>query len=246
MATLLSLRGGGPQRLELFGERTSEIDTLKLGPCVKGSLLLMDLGFYKHQEFARIEENGGFFLTRLKDSANPTFLRSNTVHRGREIALEGKTWREVAPRLQREALDAEVEIGFSRRAHRGKCSGDTMRRRLVAVWDEEHREYHAYLTNLPVEVLSAEEVAELYRLRLEVDLLFREAKGVFKLDRVETKNRYAGEALTWTGWVALLASRRVYNAFREALSPEKRVHFPSRGGGRRHGRRGPVTTSRKS
>jgi hypothetical protein len=45
VATLLSLRNGGPHRLELFGERTSEIDTLKLGSWVKGSLLLMDLGF---------------------------------------------------------------------------------------------------------------------------------------------------------------------------------------------------------
>ncbi len=155
-------------------------------------------------------------------------MRSNLVHRGRAIDLEGKTWREEAPRLDRETLDAVVETGFSRRGYRGKRSGATMRTRLVALWDEEHREYHAYLTNLPVNVSAAEELAELYRLRWEVEHLFREAKGVFKMDREATKNRHVAGALIWTGWLALLASRRVYNAFREALPPEKRAHSPAR------------------
>ncbi|MGI0156198.1 MAG: hypothetical protein ACREDE_08755, partial [Thermoplasmata archaeon] len=37
------------------------------------------------------------------------------------------------------------------------------------VWNEESRKYHVYLTNLPVEVLSAEDVATLYGCRWEID-----------------------------------------------------------------------------
>lgn len=127
VATLLSFRANGPKRLELTGMRTSEYDTLKVGPWVKNSLQLIDLGFSKHQGFARIEENGGFYLSRLKGNANPTFVRPYTIHQGRAIDLESKTWKEVAPRLQLEALDAEVKIGFSRRVDRGHQSGDTLR-----------------------------------------------------------------------------------------------------------------------
>ena len=228
VATLHSFRANGPKRLELTGERTSEYDTLKIGPWVKNALLLTDLGFYKHQGFARIEENGGFYLSRLKDNANPTLMRSHLVHRGASIDLEGKTWKEVAPRLQRGVLDAEVELRFSRRSYGGRSSGDTLRSRLVAVWDEEHREYHAYLTNVPPDVLTAEEVAEAYRLRWEVELLFREAKGVFRLDQVRTKNRYVAEAMIWTGWLTLLVSRRLHNVVREALPEEWRERLPSR------------------
>ena len=227
VATLLSARANGPQRLELTGETTPEIDTLKVGPWVKGSILLTDLGFYKHQGFARIEENGGYFLSRLKGNANPTFVRSLTVHRGRAIELEGKTWKEVAPRLPREALDAEVEIAFSRRGYRGRRSGDTLTARLVAVWDEEHREYHAYLTNLPTDVLNAEEVAELYRVRWCVELRFKEGKGLFQLDRVRTKNRWVAEALIWTGWLSLIASRAAHSVALSALPEEWRVRYPS-------------------
>lgn len=168
---------------------------MKIGPWVKGSLVLTDLGSYKHQGFARIAENGGFFLSRLKGNANPVRIRSHLLHRGRAIDLEGKRWSEVAPRLHREVLDAEVELSFSRRVYRGRHRGDTMRSRMVAVWDEDHQPYHAYLTNLPGDALSAEEVAELYRTRGPVELLFKEGKGSFHLDRVATGNRYVAESL---------------------------------------------------
>ncbi len=226
VATLFSARANGPARLELFPESTSDIDTLKIGPWVKGSVVLTDLGFYKHQGFARIEENGGFYLSRLKANANPTLIRSHLVHRGRTIELEGMRWAEVAPRLQREVLDAEVEVSFQRRGYRGRHRGDTLRARLVAVWDPLHEEYHAYVTNIPVEVLAAEEVAELYRCRWSVELLFKEAKGSFHLDRVATGNRYAAESLIWTSWLALLVSRRGHSVLLEHVPAEERFRYP--------------------
>ena len=226
VATLFSARANGPARLELFPETTSEIDTLKIGPWVKGSVLLTDLGFYKHQGFARIEENGGFFLSRLKANANPVLIGSHLVHRGRAIELEGKRWSEVASRLHREVLDAEVELSFQRRGYRGRHRGDTLRARLVAVWDEIHQMYHTYVTNIPVDALSAEDVAELYRTRWSVELLFKEAKGSFHLDRVATGNRYVAESLIWTSWLALLVSRRGHNVLLEHVPPEERFRYP--------------------
>ena len=199
---------------------------MKIGPWVKGSLVLTDLGSYKHQGFARIAENGGFFLSRLKGNANPVRIRSHLLHRGRAIDLEGKRWSEVAPRLHREVLDAEVELSFSRRVYRGRHRGDTMRSRMVAVWDEDHQPYHAYLTNLPGDALSAEEVAELYRTRGPVELLFKEGKGSFHLDRVATGNRYVAESLIWTSWLALLVSRRGHNVLLEHKPPEERFRYP--------------------
>lgn len=54
-------------------------------------------------------------MSRTKVSADPLFVRSLTVHRGRAIDLDGKRLREVLPRLDREGLDAEVELSFKRR-----------------------------------------------------------------------------------------------------------------------------------
>ncbi len=105
IAALVRVRATGPKRVELMPESVSGRDTLEPGPWVKGSILLFDLGFYKHQAFARVAENGGFYLTRLQTQVNPTIVRSLRVHRGRAIDLEGKSWKEVLPHLKREVLD---------------------------------------------------------------------------------------------------------------------------------------------
>ena len=127
--------------------------------------MFTDLCFDQHQGFARIEEKGRCFLSCQEGNANPVRIGSHRVHRGRAIDLEGKRGSEVAPRLHREVLDAEGELSFQRRGYRGRHRGDTLRARLVAAWDEVHRMYHTYDTNIPVDALSAEDVAELCRTR---------------------------------------------------------------------------------
>ena len=226
IATLVSVRANGPKRVELMPESVSERDTLKPGPWVKGSILLFDLGFYKHQAFARIAENGGFYLTRLQTQVDPTIVGSIRVHRGRAIDLEGKSWKEVLPRLKREVLDTEVEIAFVRRAYGGHRRGDSLSARLVAVWNEETRKYHTYLTNLGPEVLSAEEVAELYGCRWEIELVFKELKSQYALDRVNTTNKSVAEALIWASLLTLVVSRRLHSEIRRRLPEEVRARYP--------------------
>ena len=225
IATLVSVRANGPKRVELVPESTNDRDTLKVGAWVKNAVLLIDLGFYKHQAFARIEENGGFYLTRLNTLVNPRLVRSHRVHRGAAIDLEGKRWKEVLPHLRREVVDAEVEIDFDRRKYGGHRSGDTLTARLVAVWNEETRKYHVYLTNLPVEVLSAEEVAQLYGCRWEIELVFKELKSEYALDRVNTSKREVVEALLWASLLTMVVSRRLHTAVRERVKEEYRARY---------------------
>jgi IS4 transposase len=198
----------------IHGERTSEIKTLRLGPWVKDRILLMDLGFYKHQLLARIAKNGGFFVTRLKESADPLFLATLRTHRGQAIELTGKRWSEIEPRLQRQVLDAEVELSFSRRSYGGKRSRDILKVRLVAVWNPEARRYHAYLTNIPPEVLDPQEIAALYGARWDIELVFKELKGRYALDLIKTTNPQIVEALIWVAILTLLVSRRLHSLIR--------------------------------
>ena len=226
IATLVSVRANGPQRVELLPESVNDHDTLQPGAWVKGSVLLLDLGFYKHQAFARIEENGGYYLTRLQPQVDPLLVRSLRVHRGRALELEGRSWNQVAPQLRREVVDAEVEVAFSRRRYGGHRRKDTLTSRLVAVWNEETRKYHTYLTNIGPEVLSAEEVAHLYGCRWEIELVFKELKSQYALDRVNTTNRSVAEALIWASLLTLVVSRRLHTSLRERIPEKLRVRYP--------------------
>ncbi|MGI0128926.1 MAG: IS4 family transposase [Thermoplasmata archaeon] len=223
--TLVSVRANGPKSLALVGERTAEAKLLRVGPWVKDRILLADLGFYSHRLFTKIAENGGSFVSRTKASADPLFVRSLKVHRGRAIDLEGKRLSEVLPRLARGVLDAEVELTFKRRIYDGRRASDSARFRLVAVWDDRHREYHTYLTNIGPEVLTAEEVATLYAMRWEIELTFKELKSQYALDEFQTTNANIVEALIWSALLTLVASRRIYNLVRERAPPELRPRY---------------------
>ncbi|MGQ0535229.1 MAG: IS4 family transposase [Methanobacteriota archaeon] len=210
LATLVSVVADGPTRVRLHGERTSEVHTLRLGPWVKDRLLLLDLGFFKYQVFDRITRNKGFFVSRPKDNADPFVTRLIRTVRGNSLPVEGERLRDVLPRLKRGVLDVEVEVSFRRRAYGGSTSGATRTLRVVAVLNDGTGEYHVYVTNRSPDEFSAEDVAALYGARWEIELLFRELKGTFRIDVIPTANARAVEALLWTGILAFVIHRLLY------------------------------------
>jgi len=226
VALLISVVANGPATVAIHAERTADIKTIRIGRWVKDRLLLFDLGYYKFQLFARIKENGGFFISRLKDNSDPTLLRSLTVHRGQAVDLSGKQWKDVKPRLERKVLDAETELTFSRRPYAGKHSKDTMALRLVAIYDDEDGDYHVYLTNIPPDVLSAEDIAALYRVRWEVELVFKELKSRYALDVVKTRKPAIVLGLVWTAILTLIVSRRLHNLMLRSVPRELAPRYP--------------------
>jgi IS4 transposase len=159
--------------------------------------------------FERIEANGGYFLSRLKSNADPLILGVNAGS-GLPEQVSGRHLSELLPELHRGLLDAVVEVSFRKRQYRGSRSAAAARFRLVCVWDDVRREYHSYITNLPVDRLDAVEVATLYRCRWEIELVFKELKSQYRLDQMPTANPHAVEALVWTALITMLVSRRLY------------------------------------
>ena len=225
---VLNVRGMGPQRLRITSERVHDGPVLRAGRWVQGRLLLFDLGYFRYSLFAAIHSHGGFFLTRLKDNANPTLRRLHRRHRGRAVQVEGFGLREIRDRLQRSILDAEAEICFRRRSYGGRRRMATMRVRIVGVWDETRGIYHWYITNLPVDRVGAEEIGKLYAARWTIELLFRELKSSFQLESLPSRKSHVVEAFLYASLLALLASRalllalRRWGAFADRRTPTER------------------------
>ena len=224
VSLLVSAVADGVHRVKLVAEKTAEIKTLRIGPWVKDRILLIDLGFFKYQIFDSIERNGGYFISRLKENTNPLIVGVHRKWRGRTIPVVGEKLRDLLPRLKRGVLDVEVEVSFSRRAYRGKKSNGTQRFRLIGIYNKEEGKYHLYLTNIPPERLSSEEIALLYRARWEVELIFKELKSRYGLDVLPSANPQVIEAFLWIGILTLLVSRRVFLLVRSYF-PEKAERF---------------------
>lgn len=211
--TVLNVRGRGAQHVKITSERVHDGPVLRAGRWVKGRLLLFDLGYFRYSLFAAIARHGGFFLTRLKDNANPTVLRLHRRSRGRTAKVEGLGLLEIRSRLRRKVFDAEAEISFKRRQYAGRRSSATMRVRIVGLWDESHSMYHWYITNLPVEI-EAEEIGKLYSARWTIELLFRELKSCYKLESIPSSKPHVVEAFLYASLLTLLASRALLMAIR--------------------------------
>jgi putative transposase len=215
----------GPKRVALYPERTNDLKTLRIGPWIKDRIILLDLGYYKYQLFTRIKENGGFFVSRLKNNTNPTIINSNISYRGRSIDVEGRTLQEVLPKLKRQILDVNIEVSFKRRSYKSKQKEDQEKFRMVAVFNEEEEKYHLYITNIPCDVLESKEIAELYSARWDIELIFKELKSKYALDVVNTTNPQVIEAYIWIAILTLLVSRRIYTIIRRCNPGKKMVRY---------------------
>ena len=159
---------------EITDETTHESTLFETGSWLSGRLFLLDRGFFKFRRFALIDENDGFFVSRLKTSSNPMVIEELQEWPGRAIPLEDKRIYDVVRDLYREHIDVEVEVTFQRRVYDGVKSWDTKRLRVVGVRDEDADDgYRLYITNLPHDQFSPDEVSTLYRARWVVELLFR-------------------------------------------------------------------------
>ncbi len=222
VSMLVSAVANGPKSIGIFAERANELKTLRIGPWIKDRILLIDLGFFKHQLFARIKDNGGYFVSRLKASSDPLIVEVHNVCRGNSIDVKGKYISEILSKLKRQVLDVEVEISFKRRKYNGKEKLDTERFRLVAIFNEEEEKYHVYLTNILNDNLSPEDVAKLYGARWDIELIFKELKSRYDLDVINTRNPQIIEAYIWISILTLLISRRIYNIVRK-YSPKEKI-----------------------
>lgn len=212
---ILSVTGEGNTSVKLTSGRTSDGPILRSGAWVKGRLLLLDLGYYRFQLFACIDRECGSFISRGKKTLNAKIQAVHRAPRLDGVELAGKKLQEVLPLLGKETLDVEVELNFSRRAYRGRQSRGMFVCRLVAVWNEQVQTHRLYLTNVPVDRLTAEEVARVYGLRWIIELAFREMKGTYRLDQMPSARKEVVEALTYAALISFFLGRRLLEFMRE-------------------------------
>lgn len=169
-----------------------------------GALYIWDLGFNSYERFVEAAQAGAVVLQRLKDGSNPIVLASygKTGHRRelrdderRPIRLEDASQFELIH--QQRILDLDVEIEAS--------DGRKVIGRVVCVPHAGEDRY--YLTTLPREIFTPHDVAEIYRIRWEVELFFRNWKGAVRLDQVRhlSHPRSLEMAITASMLAALLA-----------------------------------------
>lgn len=160
----------------------------------KGELLLQDLGYFKIANFKTIEEKGAYFISRYKNHTNLfdaktlkeidfiTYLKNNE---GKKLlafnALLGNdelypvrfVIRPVPTEVYEERLKKAIKA-----SNRGKRSYELQEQtKYLYHWD-------IYITNIAKEDISDASIFAIYKLRWQVELLFKLFKGCVGIDKV--------------------------------------------------------------
>lgn len=220
---VMSVLGAGPRSVSVTGERVNERRRLGIGPWVAGRLLVFDLGFFKWQIFARIQEHQGFFVSRLRDDVNPMIVAEHRRWRGASRKLVGRRLRDVKEGLAREIVDVLVEVEFPRRRYLGRERRERAVYRVVGVRHGDAREHHWYVTNVPVTILAPVEIATTYAARWEIELVFRELKTHLRLAQLASARRVVVEALIYAALIGLAVSRAIWRKLRALVDAGRRV-----------------------
>jgi IS4 transposase len=213
----MSLRYHRLERATLSAGRRSETRFFRTTKDLRGKLVLFDLGFFSIQRFRALKAIGADFVSRLKDGVNPTVL---AVHQGTTGRTEarGRKCRDL--RFRGPWIDLDVVLG---------SGAQDVELRLVGTFNQESNEYHWYLTTMDRAIFGPRDVSEAYRLRWQIELLFRELKDVCNLDHVPTSKRWTARCLIFAALITHLLSRYaatlLMNTRPWQYSPQKWTRF---------------------
>ena len=175
----------------------------------ESSLVLFDKGFLDYARLQQLNERSVFYICPFKHNCNARVVR---VHEGPSLlwkaigrSQDGVQLRTILPKDKRirKTSDLEVFLTDARRRVRQAIPA-----RLVIVAGRDGRQ-RAYVTNLPADRWASRAIVELYRLRWQIELLFKELKQHLNLCSVPTKDPHAAQVLLWASLLALALSRTV-------------------------------------
>jgi len=192
---------------QLAADTEGERDFLPAPQELSGKLLLADRGYPSLEYFEKVIAAEGFFLMRAKSDLNPT-ARCVRGPGGRLPRFEGYSLQDILRWLPRRRLDLEAEW---ERPH-----GRTLRLRMVLVWTPPKKRFMVLVTNVSRRVLTARQCAEVYRLRWQIELLFKEWKSFANLHEFASADPSIVEGLIWSSLCAAALKRSLAHASQRA------------------------------
>jgi len=208
-----AVMAGHLEPLELLaGKRSDQGQALKVVEGLRANqLALLDKGFFTAEAWQAATRQGAFLLMPLPRAVTlwrpatpdqreqPVDLAASPDNQVNWPALlvggprhRAGTLRLVAFRLSPESAG---------RQRQGLRESMRKRGRMPTVKALELAGWRLLLTNAPADKLPTTMLSYVYRLRWQIELIFRQAKSVLRLDRSESENPHRIQTEIWARWI---------------------------------------------
>jgi hypothetical protein len=193
-----------PQVVTLTPDTAAEVHYAPPASQVSGGLLLADRMFFIKEYLAEIARQGGSYVVKARGVLNPV-IRCALDGNGNEI----KAWRNQRLKAMEGKLHryptVDMDVSW-------EIPGGTLESRLLVTWNETEERPRYLATNLPRDVFSLEQVCDAYRLRWQVELMFKEWKSYANLHAFVTEKAPIAEGLIWAALCAAMMKRFLAHA----------------------------------
>ncbi len=174
-----------------------------------GKLVIFDLGYWDYGLLQQLENIGSFYLSRLRSDAE--IIIREIIQGGLSKKFLGASLLKVCGHKNRGGI---IEVYCD---HVGKES--IIRLRVIGFWNPIELRYHWYVTNLKV-VASA--IYTLYRLRWQIELMFKGCKQSLRLDDITSGDKNIIMSLLFGSLIAQLTSQTILRSCLSKLSEDKK------------------------
>ena len=205
----MDLLQDAPLTIVLSPDTDSEHEYLPTPESLQGALFLADRGYLDLTYLRDVERHGGFFLVRGKAGLNPRVIDAVREDGKRVKACQDRDFQAILtklPKKQRSELDVEWLI-----------DQQPFRLRLIASWNKKTQSFVYLLTNLPQARYDINKICLGYKLRWQVELVFKEWKSYANLHAFDTENEHIAEALIWASLAASALKRFLAHAAEHLL-----------------------------
>lgn len=212
---------------EITSERVHDSRILKIGKDIKDKLIIFDLAYYSTKAFTKIHKFGGFFVCRVKTNATPKIVEvissSQSVKKKFKKGMLLKDLLENSPKKGN--LDLICEFNVKNPTTEKKTNNDQINFRVVCFWDEESLIWHTYITNLPQEEYTYDEIYQLYEFRWIIELLFKELKGDYNLGHLLLAKNPLAFVHIYSMLIRLVISRNLYKLIIRSVNEQNRYLY---------------------
>ncbi|WP_338860325.1 IS4 family transposase [Xenorhabdus griffiniae] len=191
----MSLLSQTPTGMAVTADTASERAYLPAPATLRRQLLLADAGYPDFDYFEQLSHFGASFIVRGSKSLNSQIVAAHNGQGKPLRKLAGKTLKEVTRRTNRsEVLDL-------------CCRRKGYEFRIIRRWFAEKKRFCIWLTNLPPEEFTANNIMDIYRCRWQVELLFKELKSHTNWQGFTPRKASLVTGLIWSSLLALLVRR---------------------------------------
>jgi len=177
----------------LAPDKVSERDYLPDPESLQGALLLADRGYPSWDYLAKVRDAGGSFIMRLKGGLRPDVIA--IFRNGQQVDLpETVDLQDFCRDHDDDTLDLLI-----------RPKGDYGTFRLTIVKTPKGRTF--LVNDLPASDFPPAYIGLAYRLRWQIELIFKEWKSYANLHRFSTTNPYIAEGLVWASIATALLKR---------------------------------------